>query len=135
MYQGTELEPGVQLIIYLDADTMAKNAEISIYSYRLGSGWVKLECVADPSGGWLTASVDYLDMVALLVLSGDNGAAYPEPAAPVSTVMPDTGNVSGVNQVLAEASLGVALSGTIAMTALAYVCRQRRIHRLKKLKK
>ena len=129
--RDTEITPGVQLIMYFDAAAVPENGEISIYSYHPGSGWKRLDCINGPSGGWLTARVDYLDMVALLVRSEVSGTNA-EPTAPSSVPTLDTGNVSAVHQVLVEASLGVALSGTIAMMALAYIQRQRRIRHAKK---
>jgi hypothetical protein len=126
--EGTELTRSVQLTMYFDAATMPENAEISIYSYHPGSGWVKLDCVVDPSHGWLTASVDYLDMVALLVLSKGSGTNDLAPTTPASPVTPEKGNVSGVRKMFAEASLGIALSGTVAMMVLVYVQRRRWIH-------
>ncbi len=127
MSEGMGITPGVQLIIYLDTAMVPEDAEISVYSYHPGSGWVKLDCVVDPSRRWLTASVDYLGLVAILVLSQDNGATYLEPTTPASPVMPDKGDVSGVRQVFTQVSLGVALSGGITMIVLAYIQRRRRI--------
>ena len=124
--EGTELARSVQLIMYFDAATVPENAELSIYSYHPDSGWVKLDCVVGPSGDWLTASVDYLDLVALLALFKDNGATHLSPTTPASRMTPDKGIVSGVRQMFAQVSLGVALSGTVAMIVLAYIQRRRR---------
>ena len=130
--RDTEITPGVQLIMYFDVAAVPENGEISIYSYHPGSGWKRLDGITGPSGGWLTAWVDYLDLVALLVRSEVSGTNA-EPTAPSSALTLNTGNVSGVHQVLAEASLGLALSGTIAMMALAYIQRQRRIRQAQKI--
>ena len=124
--QGTALNQDVQLTMYFDPAAVPENTEIAIFSYHPGSGWVKLDCVVGPSGDCLTAWVDYLDLVALLILSKDNGATHLLPTTPASHVTPYKGNVSGVRQVFTQVSLGVAILGTVAMMVLAYIQRRRR---------
>ncbi len=120
---GTQLTHDVQLTIYFDPDKIPENAVVSIFRYHPGSGWTKLDCQGDPSRGWLSARIDYLDTVAVLAVSEESMDVITGPAAPY---MPDTEATSFTSAALRQVSLGVAVSGTIAMTVLAGIQRRRR---------
>ncbi len=120
---GTQLTHDVQLTIYFDPDKIPENAEVSIFRYNPDSGWTKLDCHGDPSRGWLSARIDYLDTVAVLAVSEGSMEVFAGPTAPY---MPDTEVTSYTSAALRQVSLGVAVSGTIAMTALAGIQRRRR---------
>jgi hypothetical protein len=118
IYQGTGLEPGVQVIIHFEPSTVPERAEISIYSYRPDSDWVKLDSTLGISGEYIVARADYLNMLTLLIQTEANHTSSTESAAPV---VPDTDHGSGVQGMLARFGIGVALIGVVAVTITAYI--------------
>jgi hypothetical protein len=123
---ATQLSRKVLLTIYFDTHTQLGDTAFYIYSHRPGSGWVRLDCFGDPSRGWLSAWIDYLDRVTVMELRIENGEPYTTLGTPP---MPETEAVVDDVFALRQVSLGIALGGVAAMTALAYIQRQRRNHR------
>jgi hypothetical protein len=120
---GARLTHDVQLIIYFEPDRIPGNTEVSLFSYHPDSGWTRLDCHGNPSRGWLSAWTDNLDMVAVLALSGESTVISGEPVVPD---VPVTAGISHDNSIYRQVSLGVAVSGTLAMTVLAGLQRRRR---------
>jgi hypothetical protein len=139
--EGTRLRQPVRLTIYFDTDKIPENAEVYIVSYHPDSGWVRLDYSGDPSRGQLSAWMDYLNMVAIVVGgevaeiveipvepdTPEQVPPAPEVAPPDVTVLDsDTEALSGGMMLLKHASLGVAVSGSVAMAVLAFIQRRRR---------
>jgi hypothetical protein len=118
IYQGTGLEPGVQAIMHFDPAPLPERAEISIYSYRPDSDWIKLDSTPGISGEYIVAWTDYLDMLTLLVQTEADHTSSVESAAP-AVLNADHG--SGVQGMLARFGIGVALIGVVAVTVTAYI--------------
>lgn len=140
--EGTRLKLPVMLTIYYDTDKIPENSKVYIFSYNPDSGWVMLYSSGDPSCGFLTTWVNYLNLVAVSVIVEPTYEIPVEPDIPIpeditpapeaevdhlaadvmdTEVMPD--NLAPLRQ----ASLGVAVSGCIAMAVLAFIQRRRRM--------
>jgi hypothetical protein len=141
MSEGTQLKQPVELTMYYNTDKIPENAQVYILSYNPDSGWVRLDYSGDPSSGQLTAWMDYLNLVAIVVGVEKEEIVeipiepdIPEPAPPTPKVEQpdvivsdlDTGATSGGMMLLKQASLGIALSGSAAMAILAFIQRRRR---------
>jgi hypothetical protein len=137
--EGTRLKQPVMLTIYYDTDKIPENAQVYIVSYNPDSGWGRLYCFGDPSGGRLTAWVNYLNLVAVVIVEETHVEVPVEtvvPAPEVITPAPEEEPIgAGVQyteitsdnlEPLRHASLGIALSGSVAMLILAYIQRRRR---------
>ncbi len=137
--EGARLKQPVMLTIYYDADKIPENAEVSIISYNPDSGWGRLYCFGDPSGGRLTAWVNYLNMVAVVIIEETHIVVPVEPVIPAPediTPAPEeepigaevqyTEITSDSLEPLRHASLGIAVSGSVAMAVLAFIQRRRR---------
>ncbi len=138
--EGTRLKQPVMLTIYYDTDKIPENVEVYIVSYNPDSGWGTLDSFGDPSGGRLTAWIDYLNLVAVVIIEEADIEVPVEPDIPVpEDIHPapeveyigadvlDTGiTTSDSLAPLRQASLGVAASGSVAMAILAFIQRRRR---------
>ena len=126
--EGMKLTRDVWLKVYFNPDIVPEYAEVAIYGYYPDSGWTRLNCVGDPRHGWLGAWTDDLYMVTVLVLPEEITEAQVVPASPTLAAGPDTEVTSSFRSIFRQISLGVAVSGVIAMTVLAYIQRRRRTH-------
>jgi hypothetical protein len=137
--EGTRLKQPVILTIYYDTDKIPENAEVSIISYNPDSGWGRLYCFGEPSGGRLTAWVNYVNLVAVVVIEETDIEAPVEPAVPAPEDIPPAPEEKPVGaevqyteitsdnlEPLRHASLGIAVSGSVAMLVLSYIQRRRR---------
>ena len=135
--EGMKLKQAVKLTIYYDTDKIPPGAEVYVIRYHEDSGWIRLDCRGDPSEGYLTAWVNYFNLVAVVVSVEEPVAIYiapdiPEDIAPAPEVPEIAADVleteapSDSSAPLKHASLGVAVSGTTAMAVLALIQRRRR---------
>jgi hypothetical protein len=138
--EGARLKQPVMLTIYYDTDKIPKNAEVSIVSYSPDSGWGRLYCFGDPSGGRLTAWVNYLNLVAVVIIVETHVEVPLETVIPIPENIPPAPEEEPVGAEvkyteitsdnlapLRHASLGVAVSGSVAMAVLAFIQRRRRM--------
>jgi hypothetical protein len=122
-YQGTGLEPGVEVIIYFEPVTVPEKAEIAIYSYYPDSGWEKLQRIPGISAEYVVAWANYLDMLTLLIQT-DAGSANAADSADPAVLNADQG--AGIQRTLTRFSLSIALSGVVAASVVVYLRRSRR---------
>jgi hypothetical protein len=137
--EGARLKQPVMLTINYDTDKIPENAEVYIVSYNPDSGWAVLDALGDPAGGRLMAWTDYLNLIAAVIIVETHVEVPVAPAVPVPediTPAPEEEPVgAGVQyteitsdnlEPLRHASLGIAVSGSVAMLVLSYIQRRRR---------
>jgi hypothetical protein len=128
--ESTKLQQKVKLTLYFDPDKIPEGSSVFLVSYHPDGGWIKLDATGGLAEGRLTAWVDCLNPVALIY---EIDVSYVTLIAPDTTTppVPDTEETPDLKAKLAQASLGVAVSGTLAMTTLAIIERIRRQRRMK----
>ena len=129
--ESTGLKQKIKLTMFFDPDKIPEGAEIYIVSYHPDSGWIKLDCTGDLAQGWLTAWVDYFDMVAVINKAEEPDVGDIEPDTPTVPAFFDGGEPSDNGWILPPVNLGVVVTGTIAMTVLTAIERRRRNRRTK----
>ena len=128
--ENTVLQQEVQLTVYFSPDKIPEGAEVFLVSYHPVYGWIKLDASGGLAEGQITAWVDYLNLVAIIY---EIDVSYVELITPDTTTppVPDK-EPSDDKAIWAQASLGLAVSGTFSMTILAIIERRRR-HRREEL--
>ncbi len=129
--ESTQLQQEVQLTVYFDPTGIPEGSLPYLASYHPVNGWVRLDATGGLAEGQFTAEVNYLGWVAVIY---ETDVRYVELIAPETIVpaLPDTRETTDIKAILEQASLGVAITGTVAMTTMAIIERIRR-YRLKKL--
>lgn len=121
---SSRLQQEVKLTVYFDPDEIPEGADVFLVSYHPVYGWIGLDATGDLSIGQFTAWVDYLSLVAVMY---EVDVSYIELIAPdIATQATHEEESSENRAALARASLGVAISGTVAMAILAIIERKRR---------